>query len=193
MRASECFAAMEQAVSLRPEQTTPVGEAVLPCPRARKARLRLVVKDDHFTIHRNCRYELEVGAERFEGTTGPDGLIDHEVPESSTTGTLRLWTDPEAQAEPELWELELGAFAPVEVESGLEARLSNLSFSAAGEEQGSALRAFQRHFGLQDSGISDGETRATLARLYSQSEEDKLEPHSWWVPEELAREGRGEG
>src|SRR5580693_4590884 len=92
---ADSFAAMDGDIARNFSGDSPPRSVAQECPRPKRVRLRLLVKQDDFSIYRACPYSLQVGGESFKGTTGPTGVIDHLVGENSKTATLTLWVEPD--------------------------------------------------------------------------------------------------
>ncbi len=134
----------------------------------RKGRLQKIIvvfkQDDE--PRAGLPYVLTVGDLRFEGTTGGDGKIEHEVPSTARRGVLLLGTDESADA----YELRLGHLDPVDTPTGLRARLYNLGFLPALEADDPAIEraieAFQEHAKLKVTGRANAATRAKLVEVH---------------------------
>ncbi|MEM9463707.1 MAG: hypothetical protein AAGF11_56740 [Myxococcota bacterium] len=138
--------------------------------RRPRTRVRLMMVADDDRPYAGCKYTLKVGDETFEGSTGPDGSLVHEVPASETAGTLTLWT-PEAE-EPEQWDLELGGLDSVTTKEGLKQRMSNLGLMTEGGDDAAlleAVNALRRRHGqaaLTSADEIDPVTREAVAMAY---------------------------
>lgn len=117
-----------------------------------------------------ARYELKVGDEVFEGKTGDEGLIEHEVPHDASVAKLTAYVDP--QGDPLVWNMQIGALKPITEVEGLEARLANLGYDVgtvdgvADESTKAAIKHFQFDHGLPATGELDDETRDRIDHAY---------------------------
>lgn len=128
--------------------------------------VRLVVKFGDDQPIANEPYVLVVGGNTIRGMTDYLGGIDHEVYAEARRGMLVF---------PSLrlgMHLRIGFLDPVDQLTGVRARLNNLGFSC-GEADGdlddrteAAIRAFQRHAGLEPTGELDATTRGRLVSLH---------------------------
>ncbi|HLL53397.1 MAG TPA: peptidoglycan-binding domain-containing protein, partial [Myxococcaceae bacterium] len=114
-------------------------------------------------------YELDVEGSKFEGKTDSEGKLTHELSPTAREGLLTLYADTDA--EPVRYALRFGYLQPVETESGLRSRLSNLGFLRdhdADEDGGlrRALDAFQREAGLKMTGKPNAQTRQKLVEWH---------------------------
>jgi hypothetical protein len=123
-------------------------------PRRRALRVQLERRYDEPLS--GVRYELEVGDETFEGTTGDDGVVCHDVRVGVRDGTLTL--HEEEGRPPRVMRLAIGHLDPANTESGQGHRLRNLGFRD--DERG--IRDFQRAAGVDPTGVLDDETVRAL-------------------------------
>lgn len=137
-------------------------------------KLRLVLRRPDGTALDGVRYSLRVGDDTVEGTTGGDGVVEHPVDPTETTGTLALWFDPASEAPSVERALDVGALIPVEFVPGAKARLHNLGYSpgpagdALDDATRAALRAFQGAHGLAETGELDAATQAKLVTAHDE-------------------------
>jgi N-acetylmuramoyl-L-alanine amidase len=141
-----------------------------------KVLLRVCLKDDLHRPYRNTRYELKVGNRIYADDTDSEGMLEQPIDPAASTAELTIYpTVADDPADPGYtFALNLGHLDPVEEDSGVEHRLSNLGFAPAEEEGGAssdevrtaALRAFQKRFGLDMTGEVDDATRGKLRDLH---------------------------
>jgi hypothetical protein len=117
---------------------------------------------------KDLAYVLEIGTLTYEGKTGSDGYLEHEIPEGARSGRLIL--DPGTPNETVV-PLNLGHLDPVDEVSGVKQRLANLTFPCgtgdeATPELAAALRAFQAKHGLDVTGEIDDATRNALREAH---------------------------
>lgn len=125
----------------------------VPCPtearhrfsvRLPTKRLVLVLVDARGRPRAQLPYTLEVLGRRFQGETGDDGTIAHDVDARATRGTLQIGRNPPAL-------LRIGHLNPMrrvddDGVSGALARLHNLGYGAVGDTLDRSARAALRHF-----------------------------------------------
>lgn len=136
--------------------------------------LRLVLKDRQNKCFSEAKYKLIVGGKFFEGTTDPDGLLEHEIPTDATVAFLSAWLKilPEEPAKEYNWNLQLGHLDPITEISGVQARLNNLSYrcgsvdGVSGPRTKRAVKRFQEKNGLEPDGIIGNKTKNALLRIH---------------------------
>lgn len=132
-----------------------------------RVMLRLVMKDQQGTALADKKYILVVDGTRFDGQTEASGLIEHEIPADASEGTLELRPQDDDKHYFK-WKLRLGALDPIEELSGVQARLTNLGFFSGqvdglmGPKTRTAIEAFQKAHGLQQTGSVGPKTRELL-------------------------------
>jgi len=136
-----------------------------------KTFLRIILQNPDGSLLNNTKYALNVDNEIFEGTTNSDGLIEQEILADAESGELSVWSDPEDDS-PITCELAIGHLDPVDEVSGVKSRLNNLGFTCGSEDDSidqltrTALKEFQKAFGLNVTGDIDGSTKAKLVELH---------------------------
>jgi Putative peptidoglycan binding domain len=136
-----------------------------------QVRIRIRVQDQRGLPFAGKQYTLEIEDSTYEGTTGPDGLIEAEIPHTASTGalTVRLEDDEYDDC---TWHLDLGSLDPIEEVSGVQGRLNNLGYicgpvdGIAGPRTKDAVMAFQAQAGLSASGTIDKLLREKLLNVY---------------------------
>ncbi|NMO19212.1 LysM peptidoglycan-binding domain-containing protein [Pyxidicoccus fallax] len=140
--------------------------------RGKRVKLVFVVRDALGQPFAGKSYLLEAGSLREEGTTGPDGRIEHVIDPREKTAKLTLWPDQPFYPETLTYSLAVGQLEPIDSLRGLQARLNNLGYTcgdADGVLDGAlrvALRAFQRAQGLEETGAPDTATQDKLLEVY---------------------------
>lgn len=147
-------------------ETAPAGRrAVFRCRRPR-ARLRILLRDEDGTPLAGKKYWLVAGNTGFEGRTDERGWLDQEIPPQATALDLVVWMDEEdPEGEVLAVPLKVGHLPPLQEEEGIRARLANLGHPP-GKDLASALRSFQKRFGLPETGVPDAATVETLGKAY---------------------------
>jgi N-acetylmuramoyl-L-alanine amidase len=138
-----------------------------------KVWLRIVLKDAEDKPIANQPYTLTVAWRPRKGTTDGSGLLQQEIPMGSKSAELSL--DKLAVS----WHLQIGHLDPVDSADdesagieGVQARLNNLGFYCGhvdgilGSRTEAALNAFQKKYGITDSGLPDSTTRSKLVELH---------------------------
>jgi len=118
----------------------------------------------------SAKYTLAPADKAMEGSTDGEGWLEQKVP-ADTNGlelTVSLTDDPDGPCYS--WRLAIGHLDPVDTDSGLQQRLSNLGYWPAGEASKAALayclRAFQQHHDLEVTGEADQTTRDKLKEVH---------------------------
>jgi N-acetylmuramoyl-L-alanine amidase len=115
-----------------------------------RRKLRVVLEDQDGTPLDGVAYKLVVGKETFEGETGGDGSIEHDLPIDATDGELEL--------NGHSFPVRIGHLNPMAEtddggRSGALSRLANLGFHGDPDD---AVRAYRRARGLDpDGGLDD--------------------------------------
>lgn len=138
-------------------------------------KLRLRLQDDDGNAHAGKRYSLRIGETVHEGTTGGDGLIEHEIPADAATATLKTEFDGTGGPKTRSWLFSIGGLDPVDEISGVQARLNNLGFfcgavdGVCGEMTEAGLKAFQAKAGLSETGRPDTATKDALRQKHDEA------------------------
>ena len=117
----------------------------------------------------NVPYTLIIDGEHQEGSTDAEGKIEVPIPGNARGGKLILNPGTEDQEE---IKVQLGHMGPITELSGVKQRLFNLSFDPGDfgdkmtPELASALSAFQKKHGLEETGEPDQATRDKLLELH---------------------------
>lgn len=148
----------------------PVGQRCAFKVKGRRTQLRLLVEDFDGTAVAGRDYHLEVGTEVFDGRTGGDGLIAHEIPVAADAGELTVWLDDE-KTTALYWPLRIGFLDPHDEIPGAQERLNNLGLDnladgATDDRSQAAIKAFQKQHGLAESGDLDRATRDQARAVY---------------------------
>jgi N-acetylmuramoyl-L-alanine amidase len=137
--------------------------------------LRIVVKDENEAPIAGKAYELIVGGETREGTTGSDGLVEEAVVPHAERGHLTVWLTEDKEGARFRWELSIGHLDPIQEVEGVQARLNNLGFycgevdGEVGPRTRAALRTFQWAFELPITGELDDKTRQKIAEEHGKT------------------------
>ena len=120
----------------------------------------------------NCRFVLEVGSARYEGTTDADGVAQGFVAPAAEQGLVTVWPARPDYAETVSWSFLVSALAPVETARGIRERLRNIGIDCAGgdgpldDNTRCALRLFQQREGFEVTGEADDATRQRLLAVH---------------------------
>jgi len=136
-----------------------------------KLKLRLVVCGWDRKPLGGADVTLTGSGPELDMALGDDGLVEQDIP--ADAGTAELHVAPGEKNGVELaWQIRIGHLDPVDIESGLMARLRNLGYyrpvSADDEavERRSAIEEFQCDQGLRVSGDPDAETQSKLLEIH---------------------------
>jgi N-acetylmuramoyl-L-alanine amidase len=131
--------------------------------------LRVKVKDEDDKPVTGKKFRVEIGKDRFDGTTDGDGIVQQLVPVDRKTARLWVFFGPdEENGEHLMWDVAIGSLDPGGSPQGIQERLNNLGFPC-GDPDGQwhegmdvAIRTFQKSAGVNPSGKIDD---ATVAKL----------------------------
>lgn len=132
------------------------------------AHFKFNVHDAEGQAVEGAPYTLKVGGKTFEGQTGDDGLIEHEVPHDAKTASLTVTVDDVDVT----WTLDVGALRPITEVAGVKARLNNLGYGVGAiddqldDATKKAIQHFQLDHGLPATGELDDATRARIDQAY---------------------------
>jgi hypothetical protein len=110
--------------------------------------------------------------EKHEGTTSPEGLIEHDVPKGAKTAQITLWTGAYPTGPVKRYAVQIEPLPDPGSASGAQRRLKNLGYyrgAGRGEiddETREALRSFQRDHALSPTGELDEATRGKLVERH---------------------------
>jgi len=137
--------------------------------------LRVKVKDDEDKPVTLKKFRLEVGDDRYDGTTDGDGIVQQRIAVSAKAA--RLWvffTSDDENGEHLMWDVGIGYLDPSESPTGIQERLNNLGF-VCGEPDGQwhdgmdvAVRTFQKVAGVNPTGQLDDGTVSKLKDAHGQ-------------------------
>ncbi|WP_438040157.1 type VI secretion system tip protein TssI/VgrG [Sorangium sp. So ce128] len=142
-------------------------------PRTRPLRLKL--SDVAMVPYAEKNYRLTVDSHVHEGTTGPNGELELEVPEAAKGAVLVVWIESYPEGPRQQWTLSLRESAPADSVPGAALRLRNLGYyegplrdDMAELPEGAVrgLKDFQRDHGVQVTGKLDAATVAKLRETY---------------------------
>lgn len=158
--------------------------------------MRLELRDDNYQAIEGEPYILNIpGLDPIESETGDNGLIEHELPRDTKSGTLTVLGEEFA--------LQFHTLDPVAKVAGVQARLTNLGF-AAGPPDGivgpltrAGVIAFQQsQDDLEATGEIDDATRKKLLELHDNDTElvdaeESMAPWGREVPFKAENEDTG--
>lgn len=138
-----------------------------------KVMFRIVIKDQDEKPFADTRYELRVDKKVFEGTTDGTGKIEQEINANALSGYVVFYPkDEDGNEIVGTIPLSFGHLDPVTETSGIQSRLNNLGFGCGkadgviGEKTKAALLAFQKKYGLPESGECCAATREKLRQMH---------------------------
>jgi Putative peptidoglycan binding domain len=127
-------------------------------------KLQIRIKEDGISLD-SLPFKLTIAGHVHEGTSTADGLIEVEVPVAQgDVGQLEIAGH--------VLPVRLSHLDPLEELSGVKARLHNLGYDCgeiddeSSDDLADALRQFQRHSSLEETGELDDATRAALKDSY---------------------------
>jgi len=135
-----------------------------------KRLVRIAVEDENNQRLSNQTYTLEFDCAKLTGTTGGDGILEHQIPFEAEGGVLTVGDLT--------WKVYVAHLNPVQEESpdhgvsGMQARLRNLGYPVGpvdgilGRKTRMAIRFFQADQGLEATGEPDATTRDKLADVH---------------------------
>ena len=141
-------------------------EKLVSCETAKTHRFKLSANSTIFRLQMfedeealaNQEFELKIEGKSYTGTTDDQGLLEVTIPANAVDGLLIIGPDRK------VFELRFGHLQPITEPKGVEARLRNLGFLDPDIEH--ALRAFQKRFGLEETGEADQATTDKLTELH---------------------------
>jgi len=130
------------------------------------AKFHTRLLDDEEQPRANLKYILDIDGQEFTGVTDGQGVISVSIPPGAKKGKLSL---PDENEE---YNLYLGYLDPIDVLTGVQARLQGLSYFTgsingkmdAGTEQ--AIKDFQEAHGLNITGTIDEAFRNKLKSIF---------------------------
>jgi hypothetical protein len=140
--------------------------------KRQRVMLRLVLKDGGGTPFAAKAYELNVDGQVFNGSTDGAGMLQQFIPADASNGELKVWIGKNKDAGCLTWNLAIGHLDPSDAISGVQARLNNLGFYCGavdgilGPRTKFALKCFQAHAGLTQTGDHDSSTCALLGSTH---------------------------
>jgi LysM repeat protein len=141
--------------------------------KVRHFLFRVKVKDEDDKPITGKKFRLEIGNDRFTGTTDGDGIVQQRIPVDATSA--RLWVFYSADLENGeylMWDVGIGYLDPSDSPEGVQERLNNLGF-VCGDPDGQwhegmdiAVRTFQKLAGVDPSGKADDGTVSKLKDVH---------------------------
>jgi type VI secretion system secreted protein VgrG len=131
--------------------------------------------DELYGPHAKKHYELRAKGFRYEGTTGDDGGLEHDVPADAEVASVDLWLEEYPTGKRRSFTFELAKLPPASTVPGLRCRLKNLGYFK-GPEQGdeldeaviAALKRFQAQHDMEPTGNADAATTAAIVARHGQ-------------------------
>ncbi len=153
--------------------------------KLRMVKLRIALVDRLGSPYEGKRFIVTSGSREITGTTAPGGMVEVEVPATESTARLRAWLVDDREGVPPTIDrdLAIGHIDPIDTNSGLQGRLSNLGYGCpitnendthVDEQLLSAARSFRAKHGLpqveqpeESSEVSEADeaTKAYAERL----------------------------
>jgi len=141
--------------------------------KLQRVLFRVKVKDEDDQPITGKKFRLEVGGERFDGTTDGDGIVQHRIPAGEKSARLWVFFSPDQEnGEHLMWDVGIGYLDPSESPEGTQERLNNLGF-VCGDPDGQwhegmdvAVRTFQKVAGVEPTGKLDDGTVSKLKDVH---------------------------
>lgn len=117
----------------------------------------------------NVPYVVTIDGENTEGQTDSEGMLEVSIPPNASSGELVI--EPGTPQEATI-PIRLGYLEPIDTVTGVKQRLANLTFDCGdttdeeNQDYADSIRAFQRQYGIQDSGEIDDQTREKLWEIH---------------------------
>lgn len=136
-------------------------------------KLRVKISDEHFEPYAAKPFEIRADAVKHEGTTGPNGEIEVDVPKTASVAHATIWTGSYPTGPKKTHTIKIAPLEPPDSLPGLRLRLKNLGYYDGGIEgeeldpaTSGAVREFQLDHDLQPTGQVDDATRATVVERH---------------------------
>lgn len=136
-----------------------------------RTKLRLLIEEFDGTAVSGKRYRLDVDGEVHEGTTGSDGLVEHDILADASSGEITVWMDADDRLGV-FWPLSLGHLDPPEEVSGVQGRLNNLGYQSGptdgieGPRTEAAVAAFRANESVSETGNIAAQTETKAKDVY---------------------------
>jgi N-acetylmuramoyl-L-alanine amidase len=132
--------------------------------KTQTVKLRLALLDPYGTPYEGKSFVITAGVKEIKRRTGQGGLIECDVPAQEQSAHLRVWLDDD-DPDPHIdWDLAIGHLDPIDMLTGVQARLANLGYRCAvtGEYDQATLTALRRFragngLSVDDSPDSNGQ------------------------------------
>ncbi len=141
-------------------------------PEPETVKLLLKLTDEDFVPYTGKLYDLVCEGFKCDGTTGPDGVLERDVPKGAQTARITLWLGEDRTGPKREYSVKLGALPDIASIAGAQVRLKNLGYyTGAGrgdidDETRAALAWFQRDHELEESGVMDEATQRKLLEAH---------------------------
>ena len=141
-------------------------------PEPETVKLRIKLTNENFEPYAGKLYDLVCEGFKGDGTTGPDGLVERDVPKDAQTARITLWLGEDRTGPKREYSVKLGALPDIASVAGAQVRLKNLGYymgAGKGEiddETRAALAWFQRDHDIEETGTLDEATQRTLLETH---------------------------
>nr|WP_269749932.1 type VI secretion system tip protein TssI/VgrG [Polyangium fumosum] len=135
-------------------------------------RLSLKLTDPDFVPYANKEYMLTAGGVAFEGSTGPEGQLELDIPKHADAAQVVLFVDGRPRGKRLRYNVALRDLPEATSVRGAQTRLKNLGYfwGEIGDEldvdTARALREFQEDHGIEPTGRLDSQTAAKLSEVH---------------------------
>lgn len=127
------------------------------------AKIAFKLLDERGQPRPNVKYILRIDHQNFDGTTDSEATVEFYVPPDARSAKIEI---PDTG---EVFDMGVGHMDPIDTDSGVALRLSNLGYPVTIAETGpdpdslaGAVRAFQKRNDIDETGEIDDDTRAKL-------------------------------
>jgi type VI secretion system secreted protein VgrG len=138
----------------------------------KKKPFKLKVSDATMEPYADKHFELFADGVRLAGSTGGDGDIDVEIPDTATRVDVTLWVDEYPTGRKKVWSVRVAELPPATTPRGALMRLHNLGYytgapiDVLGNGEKAALRWFQKDHDLEETGELDAPTSGELEHVH---------------------------
>jgi len=130
---------------------------------------RVKLHDVDFNPYASKKYRMVAGGQKYEGTTGADGSVEQQVPQTATAAQVTVWVDEWPTGQRLSWTINIAESLPaIGSLAGAMERLRNLGYQPGVDEKEvdeptrKAIVVFQRDHGVPATGALDAPTAAKL-------------------------------
>ena len=140
-----------------------------------KVHLHLVLADDEGKSLKNAKYEIllsEGPKAKISGTTDGNGVLKKDIPYDEVEVDITAWPAGDPNNQTISWTLYVGGLDPIDMPSGIQARLHGLGFDCGdehgelGPETTSAINQFKDQYDIEEQELLGPKTLKKLEEEY---------------------------